>query len=166
MWWNPGNKAPPNGKTLFCYFFSLTIHNVPNYPGGSPPPAYAPLLLDTPVIESHQPILPPPGAQLPSSPSISDLEVQCFGDAQVLCSEISLLHNLAVALGHTLSQPLRGQDLLDFITWLFLSTNTKKKKVQDKLFGIRCNELLLFLHKCPNSMVMFWAIPLTLVWNK
>ena len=51
--------------------------------------AYAPLLLDTPVVKSHQSTLPPPGAQLPSSPSISDLEVQCFGDTQVLCSEIS-----------------------------------------------------------------------------
>ena len=34
---------------------------LPTIPGGSPPPAYAPSLLDTPVVQSHQPILPPPG---------------------------------------------------------------------------------------------------------
>ena len=55
--------------------------------GGLPLPAYAPSLLDTPVIPaSVQPRAsnPPPGAQPPSSPSISDIEVQpeCFGDIQ------------------------------------------------------------------------------------
>ena len=55
--------------------------------GGLPLPAYAPSLLDTPVIPaSVQPRAsnPPPGAQPPSSPSISNIEVQpeCFGDIQ------------------------------------------------------------------------------------
>ena len=63
----------------------------PTTPGGSPPQGYAPLLLDT-SVQSQPSIYPPPGAQLPSSPSISDLEIHFIGDTQnVLCYEICLL---------------------------------------------------------------------------
>jgi hypothetical protein len=52
----------------------------PTIPGGSPPPAYAPLLLDTPQAVQSQPrIYPPSGAQSLSSPSISD-EIQFIGE--------------------------------------------------------------------------------------
>ena len=63
----------------------------PTTPGGSPPQGYAPLLLDT-SVQSQPSIYPPPGAQSPSSPSISDLEIHFIGDTQnVLCYEICLL---------------------------------------------------------------------------
>ena len=61
----------------------------PTIPRGSPPPAYAPLLLDTPV-QSQPSIYPPPGPQSPSSPSISDLEIQFIGDTQ----KVLLLRNM------------------------------------------------------------------------
>ena len=72
------SRCPTKWRCALWLFFSSQDTMFPTIPSGScPPPVYAHSLLDTPVIQWYY---PPPSAQPPSSPSISDLEVQCFGD--------------------------------------------------------------------------------------